>query len=329
MNDFSILLPFLIWIFLVGLCIGSFLNVVALRGLSGESIVFPSSKCPKCNNKLKWWMNIPLLSYLILRGKCHYCKTSISPQYPIVEFITGVFFLLIFIKFGFEISTLFYLTAFSILMVMSICDIKESVILDFHAYILIILGIILNSVLFGLNGFLFSIIGGVSGFILYELIARSGYLLANQRAFGEGDSLIAAGIGTFFGWQLMLISTILSVFVMAIFTYPYLLYKSYKEGKKKTVFALVSAVLLIAFAAIVSKTEFIKTFEISVAFLFIMVILTFLCAKFILDDMKKPAPNGEVSLCMLPFGPAMAISFVIIMFFQNELQTLIKSYFLG
>lgn len=329
MNDFSILLPFLIWIFVVGLCIGSFLNVVALRGLSGESIVFPSSKCPKCSNKLKWWMNIPLLSYLILRGKCHYCKTIISPQYPIVEFITGVFFLLIFLKFGFEINTLFYLIAFSILTVMSICDIKESVILDFHAYFLILFGIILNSISFGLDGFLFSITGGISGFVLYELIARSGYLLANQRAFGEGDSLIAAGIGTFFGWKLMLISTLLSVLVMAIFTYPYLLYKSYKEGKKKTVFALIAAVLIIAFAAIISKIELIKTFEISIAFLFIIIILTFLCAKFILDDMKKPAPNGEISLCMLPFGPAMAISFVIIMFFQNELTTLIKSYFLG
>ena len=274
-------------------------------------------------------MNIPLLSYLILRGKCHYCKTTISPQYPIVEFITGVFFLLIFIKFGFEINTLFYLIAFSILMVMSICDIKESVILDFHAYFLILFGIILNSISFGLDGFLFSITGGISGFVLYELIARSGYFLANQRAFGEGDSLIAAGIGTFFGWKLMLISTLLSVLVMAIFTYPYLLYKSYKEGKKKTVFALIAAVLIIAFAAIISKIELIKTFEISVAFLFVMVILTFLCAKFILDDMKKPAPNGEISLCMLPFGPAMAISFVIIMFFQNELTTLIKSYFLG
>lgn len=329
MNDFSILLPFLIWIFIVGLCIGSFLNVVALRGLSGESIVFPPSKCPKCNNKLKWWMNIPLLSYLILKGKCRYCKTDISPQYPIVEFITGAFFLLIFLKFGFEINTLFYLIAFSILMVMSVCDIKESVILDFHAYFLILFGIILNSISFGFNGFLFSIAGGISGFILYELTARSGYLFTNQRAFGEGDSLIAAGIGAFFGWKLMLVSTLLSVLVMAIFTYPYLLYKSYKEGKKKTVFALIAAALLIIFATVISKTEFIKTFEISVAFLFIMIILTFLCAKFILDDMKKPAPNGEISLCMLPFGPSMAISFIIIMFFQNELQTLIKSYFLG
>ncbi len=329
MNNYTVIWPFLVWIFIVGLCIGSFLNVVALRGLGGESIVFPASKCPKCNNKLSWWMNIPIFSYLILRGKCHFCKTHISIQYPIVEFITGVFFLLIFLKFGFEISTLFYLTAFSILMVMSVCDIKESVILDFHAYILIAVGIILNSITSGLDGLLTAITGAFSGFILYELIARSGYLFVKERAFGEGDSLIAAGIGAFFGWKLMLISTLLSVLIMAVFTFPYLLYKSYKEGKIKTVSALVLAIFLIAFALVVSKFELLKTFEISIIFLSVMIVLTFLCAKFILDDMKKPAPNGEVSLCMLPFGPSMAISFVIIMFFQNELQTLIKSYFLG
>lgn len=329
MNDFSLLLPFLIWIFIVGLCIGSFLNVVSLRGLSGESIVFPPSKCPKCNNKLKWWMNIPILSYLLLKGKCHFCKTPISLQYPIVEFITGAFFLLIFLKFGFEINTLFYLIAFSILLVMSVCDIKENVILDFHAYVLIAFGIIMNIILNGFNGFLFALVGSAAGFIIYEIIARSGYLFAGQRAFGEGDSLIAAGIGAFFGWKLMLISTVLSVFVMAIVTFPYFIFKSYKEGKIKTVIALIFAIFLIFTASYTSKYELLKTFNAAITFLFVMVILTAICAKFILDDIKKPSQNGETSLCILPFGPAMAISFVIIMFFQNELISIVKSYFQG
>ena len=329
MNDFSLMLPFLIWIFLIGLCIGSFLNVVVLRGLTGESIVFPSSKCPKCSSKLKWWMNIPLLSYVILGGKCYFCKTHISFQYPIVEFITGVFFLLIFLKFGFGIDALFYLIAFSILLVMSVCDIKEKIILDFHAYVLIAAGLVLNAIAGGLNGFLFGIIGSIFGFILYELFARSGYLFAGERAFGEGDSLIAAGIGAFFGWKLMLISTILSVFIMAIFTYPYLFIKSCKEGKIKTAFSLIMGLLLVVFTFLISKTQILSSFEFSIAFLLIMIILTFLCAKFILEDMKKPAPNGEVSLCMLPFGPSMAISFIVIMFYQKELLTLVKSYFLG
>ena len=75
-------------VLLTGLCIGSFLNVVILRGLSNESIVFPASKCPKCQHKLYWWHNIPVLSYILLGGKCGFCKEKISIQYPIVEILT-------------------------------------------------------------------------------------------------------------------------------------------------------------------------------------------------------------------------------------------------
>ena len=74
--------------FALGTVIGSFLNVVALRGLTGESIVLPPSKCPKCGERIKPWHNIPILSYIFLKGKCAYCNEKISIQYPIVEFLT-------------------------------------------------------------------------------------------------------------------------------------------------------------------------------------------------------------------------------------------------
>ncbi|UKI41233.1 MAG: prepilin peptidase [Candidatus Melainabacteria bacterium] len=80
----------LVYIFVIGLCIGSFLNVVILRGLADESIVFPPSKCPKCLNKLKWYHNIPIFSYVFLRGKCAFCHEKISIQYPIIEFLNGL-----------------------------------------------------------------------------------------------------------------------------------------------------------------------------------------------------------------------------------------------
>lgn len=316
-----------LWILIVGLCIGSFLNVVILRGLSGESIVFPPSKCPACNNKLKWWMNIPVLSYLLLKGKCGYCKNPISIQYPIVEFITGLFFLLIFLNFSYSTDTIFYLIAISLLMVMSVCDIKESVIFDIHAYILIVAGLLFNTFTGTLDGFLFSITGAISGFILYEIIARTGYLFAGQRAFGEGDSLIAAGIGAFFGWKMMILSILISVFVMAIFTFPYFLFHSYKTGKKRTVTALILSVFLIIAAYIISKFELIKTFYSSLIFLFVILGSVLWCAKQILSDLNKKDENGEKTPCMLPFGPAMAISFVVIMFFEENLKTLLLQYF--
>lgn len=328
MNNSSIEICFILWIIALGLCIGSFLNVVILRGLSGESIVLPPSKCTKCGNKLKWWMNIPLLSYIFLKGKCYYCKENISIQYPVVEFLTAIFFLLIFLKFGFTVQTVFYFIAFSILTVMSVCDIKESVIFDIHAYILTAAGLILNILTDGLNGFLFAISGAVLGFLIYEIIARTGILFAGMRAFGEGDSLIASGIGAYFGWKLMLISIALSVITMAIFTFPYFFLKSRKEGKKKTCFALILSLFLIISAFCISKTEIIKTFEVSLAFVIFMMILAFLCAKLILDDIKNNNnEKDENSFCMLPFGPAMAISFIIIMFYSNELTALVKSYF--
>jgi len=84
-------------VFIIGLCIGSFLNVVILRGLSGESIVMPPSKCPACDHKLYWWHNIPIISYILLRGKCGFCKAPISIQYPLVEGFTVIIFLFDFI----------------------------------------------------------------------------------------------------------------------------------------------------------------------------------------------------------------------------------------
>ena len=94
----NILLMLYVWIlvFVFGLVVGSFLTVVGLRLLSGESIVFPPSKCPNCNTKLKWYDDIPVLAYILLLGKCRYCRKPISIQYPIVEAITGLSFLFIF-----------------------------------------------------------------------------------------------------------------------------------------------------------------------------------------------------------------------------------------
>ena len=90
----------ILFISVIGLCLGSFYNVVILRSLSNESIVFPSSKCPKCGEKLKPWHNIPVLSYIFLRGKCAFCKEKISLQYPLVELTTMGLFLWSFYEFG-------------------------------------------------------------------------------------------------------------------------------------------------------------------------------------------------------------------------------------
>ena len=93
----TILIEIAIIVFIFGAMIGSFLNVVIYRIPKGESIVFPASKCQSCQNALKWWHNIPIFSWLFLRGKCYFCKDKISAQYPIVEFLTGLIFVALYL----------------------------------------------------------------------------------------------------------------------------------------------------------------------------------------------------------------------------------------
>jgi len=112
------------FVFLTGLCVGSFLNVVISRAFSNESIAFPGSKCPSCQTPLKWHHNIPILSYLFLKGKCAFCEEKISVQYPIVELITGLLFVAIFLHFELGLNELFMFIFSSLFVVLDATDIK-------------------------------------------------------------------------------------------------------------------------------------------------------------------------------------------------------------
>ena len=118
----------LTFIAVIGLCLGSFYNVVIIRSLKDESIVFPASKCPHCEHPLYFWHNIPILSYLILRGKCYFCNEKISFQYPLVEFITMLFFVLSYMKFGISLTLAFSLIWLSLLLIMTVTDFKEKLV---------------------------------------------------------------------------------------------------------------------------------------------------------------------------------------------------------
>jgi len=116
-----------IFVFVFGGCIGSFLNVCIHRLPKDKSLAFPSSHCPKCEKSIKFYDNIPILSYLLLRGRCRGCSEKISPRYPIVELITAIFFLVLYLKLGFTLELVKYVFLFSILVVVSFIDI------DYHA----------------------------------------------------------------------------------------------------------------------------------------------------------------------------------------------------
>ena len=249
------LIAMLALVFVTGLCIGSFLNVVILRTLSEESIVFPASKCPKCQTPLKWWHNIPVISYICLRGKCAFCKEHISIQYPIVELLTGILYTLLFMKFGISFDTLFAWIVTSILIVIAGTDIKEKVVYDLHTYILVGLGLLYSIVvtiaaltqmhqagtpieftkyLLLNNPVSTSILGIAAGIAILEICARAGYLVAGTRAFGEGDTFIAAGLGALFGWRTLLVVLALAVLIQVVIFLPIFVKSLIKNKDWKT-----------------------------------------------------------------------------------------------
>ena len=114
----------------MGLIIGSFLNVCILRIPAGLSVVRPSSRCPKCHAEIKAYDNIPVLSWLILGGKCRGCKTKISPMYPAIEFLTGVLFVVCYLLFGESLATAKWSMLSALLVVLTATDIRERILPD-------------------------------------------------------------------------------------------------------------------------------------------------------------------------------------------------------
>lgn len=317
------------YVVLFGLCIGSFLNVVILRGLSGEDLVFSRSHCPKCKNQLKWYMNIPLLSYMFLRGKCGFCKNKISPQYPIIEAITAFFFLITYLVFGLTLKTLFLWIILSLFIAMSTTDIKETVIIDTHAYILLAVGLLYSWLNLGDVSLIQGIIGAIFGFLIFEIMARLGKILTGCRMFGEGDSLIALGLGAIFGWKSLLIIIVSSVLLQSIGAFPILIYNTLKEHKIKLCISYILVGISIIYLCLVNNFKSLSNENIYlVSVIFIVFSLIWSLRNLLIEIKNKKnddIKNEEEKFCLLPFGPAFLISATICIFYLSE----IKNYILG
>ncbi|WP_022670525.1 prepilin peptidase [Hippea alviniae] len=183
-------------VFLFGLVIGSFLNVCIYRIPLGKSIVFPPSSCPVCDRRIKWYDNIPVISYILLGGRCRYCKSRISLVYPAVELLTAVITVGVYKKFGLDINTLFYLLFCYMLIVGSFVDFKHYIIPDRISLGLMVLGLVFG---YFAHRFLFSLYGLVFGFALLYFVAVLGKLLFKKEAMGGGDIKLLGGIGAFVG----------------------------------------------------------------------------------------------------------------------------------
>jgi len=186
--------------FIFGALVGSFLNVCIYRMPRGESVVFPPSHCQNCNYNIRWYDNIPLISYLVLMGKCRGCGTRISLQYPLVELINGLLTLALFLRFGPTPAFLALFLFCSALVVITFIDIEHQIIPDEISLSGIVIGFVLSFFLAGhdwLNSLLGILLGG--GSLL--LVAYAYQWLTGKDGMGGGDIKLLAMMGAFLGWK--------------------------------------------------------------------------------------------------------------------------------
>jgi leader peptidase (prepilin peptidase)/N-methyltransferase len=196
-------------IFIFGTMIGSFLNVVIYRIPKGESIVFPSSKCQNCQTPLQWYHNIPIFSWLFLRGKCAFCKEPIAKQYPIVEFLTGLIFMALYFKLGLVWYLPFIAASFSALFALVIIDFKYMAVPDNVNFAALIFALIQPDFLHAL---MYAAIAA-GGLYLIGLLSS---LLAGKQAMGGADVIVAGTMGALLGFPNFFVALFLSALLAMI-----------------------------------------------------------------------------------------------------------------
>ena len=198
--------------FIFGTIIGSFLNVCIFRFPRKQSIVSPLSYCPSCHQPIKFYHNIPILSFLFLGGKCSNCRGPISFRYPIVELLAGLLSLALFLKFGLSLSYFVYLAFSATLLVITFIDLDHQIIPDVITLPGIILGFTASLFLPGIT-FLDSIIGTVAGGGGLFLVAMGYSLIAKREGMGTGDIKLISMIGAFLGIK----GVLLTIFLGSLF----------------------------------------------------------------------------------------------------------------
>ncbi|MBD3296950.1 MAG: prepilin peptidase, partial [Candidatus Omnitrophica bacterium] len=205
------MIPYLI-IFISGALIGSFLNVCIYRVPIGKSIVTPRSFCPFCENRIRWYDNLPLVSFLMLRGKCRDCGRPIPLRYPVVELLNALVWTFLYYSFGYGTRFFVYAAFSSALLVVAAVDLEHQEIPDIISIPGIFLGLFLMTFL-RLDGsrtavisFWNSFLGIVAGGGVMFLMGIAGEFIFKKEALGGGDVKLMAMIGAFLGWKLALLT---------------------------------------------------------------------------------------------------------------------------
>lgn len=233
----------LVIMFILGLVLGSFYNVVGLRLPKGESIVFPSSHCLNCNHKLSWYENIPLLSFIFLKGKCRSCKEKISIIYPLIELLTGVLFALTYYIYGLNVNLLIGLILVSLVVVIFVSDSKYMIILDSPLVISSVLIFLIKLINEGVKSSLISVVHGLIVFLLVYFLMLFGNFIFKKESLGGGDIKLSFISGLVLGPYLGAFYIVLAAFL----AFPYAIYITIKNKDNLLPFGpfLASSLLII------------------------------------------------------------------------------------
>ncbi len=197
-------------IFIIGLLIGSFLNVVIVRLPNDQSIIAPPSHCPECGTRLQAWDLVPVFSWLLNRGQCRYCQGAISWQYPVVEVMTALIFFALYLKYGLSAQLLLYFILVALLLVGSVIDLRELIIPNRITYPGIIIGLV--------GALFFPPLTLVES--LFGLIIPAGFLLLLallvKKGMGLGDVKFLGMVGTFIGLKATFLALFLGSFLGSI-----------------------------------------------------------------------------------------------------------------
>jgi leader peptidase (prepilin peptidase)/N-methyltransferase len=226
------------------LLIGSFLNVVIIRlprkmhwqwekdgqGAAPPGIAWPPSHCPSCEHTLSWWENLPLLSYLLLHGRCRACGAGISLRYPLVEALTALLSLIVVLKLGPQWSTVAALVLTWALIALAFIDLEHFLLPDRITLPLLAVGLLVNAI-GGFTDPLSALIGAVSGYGILWAVYHAHRALTGREGFGYGDFKLLGALGAWLGWQLLPLVILLSAGVGAIIGIALILLRRHQRSE--------------------------------------------------------------------------------------------------
>lgn len=232
----------IVYMFIIGAVLGSFYMVVGDRLPNNESIVTPRSHCSKCNHTLSWYELIPIVSYIIQRGKCKNCHTKLSISYMLIEILSGTLFALSYYLYGFNYEFFMSIIISSLLIIIYVSDFKYLIINDEPLIIAITLSIITNFIFLGTIKGLYLIISGLVMFIFMYLVKLFGDKAFKRESLGGGDIKLAFFIGCTLGLRLAFVSLIIASFLAL----PYASYYVVKKQEREIPFGpfLITGVLI-------------------------------------------------------------------------------------